>query len=98
MQKAFNSLKSSGLLELKNTDVHADEGHEEVENDIETSRIAKPVNEQPTTVPAKRRAASGLSSRGRTSAPMARTTGPAQDDDLFAMPISKLRELKNQRR
>jgi hypothetical protein len=82
VEKAFADLSESGLLEVTSEDSHAVTARSNA-----GERIAQPA----TRIVGQRKAASGLSARGS-----ARTT-PLEptEDDLYSMPMDKLRDLAN---
>jgi hypothetical protein len=82
LEDAFADLSQSGLLELKSA---------EPEQEVEPEPEPEPEPVKVVQVQAHTRRSSGLSSRVRTvTAP--RSTGPSEDE-LYEMPLEKLREL-----
>lgn len=86
LSKAYSSLKQSGLLLLKGEEAHADATKETAE----TSRIEKPAAEVAQT---RTKKTSGISTHSR-SAVVPLNTEPSEDE-LYKMPMDKLRELAN---
>jgi hypothetical protein len=86
LEKAYQSLKASGLLKIKAEEAG---GTTEAETE-ETERIVPPKVE--TTQPRSPRKASTVSTRG-SGAPAVKT-GPTEDE-LYTMPLDKLRNLAN---
>jgi hypothetical protein len=99
LEQAYTELNQSGLLEAKSAEVGDEQrvaentntatdnariGHSE-----ERARVAEPVQ--------RKKVASGLSSRGSVAGSTVRTTGPSEDE-LYDMPLDKLRDLANKAR
>jgi hypothetical protein len=86
LEKAYQSLKKSGLLKLKT------EGADAVTEDegAEPERIAQPVPE--ATQPRSPKKSSTVRSSGR--APVVKTE--PTEDELYSMPLEKLRKLGNE--
>jgi len=87
LEKAYQDLKKSGLLKLKTegADV-ATEG-----NGADSERIAPPVSG--TTQQRSPKKGSTISIKGRSTAPM--KSAPSEDE-LYSMPMDKLRQLSNE--
>jgi hypothetical protein len=87
LEKAFQSLKQAGLVKLKAEEAG---GIAEAEP-TETERIARPVVE--ATQSRSPRRASTVSVRG--ASPAIVKSGPT-DDELYSMPLEKLKQLSNE--
>lgn len=85
LENAYRDLSENGLFETKSQSVPV--AKEPTETEV--SRIGKPGE----VVPQQRRKGSSISTRGRSSVP-AKNTEPTLDD-LYSMPLDKLRELAN---
>jgi hypothetical protein len=89
LEKAFEDLSESGLLEAKPEEVETEVSAEsETAEHQESSRIVKTETKPVVT---QRRVGSGLSSRGR-AATAVKSTEPTLDE-LYEMPLHKLEEL-----
>jgi hypothetical protein len=86
LEKAYQDLKSSGLLELKSEEANG-ATDTEVEATERTVQSPAEVTQQPS-----RKKASTISTRARTNAPV--KTQPSEDE-AYAMPLEQLRELAN---
>jgi hypothetical protein len=87
LEKAYQSLKASGLLKVK-----AEEAGGTTEAEATpVERLAQPVAE--VTQPRSPKRASTVSTR--SSAPPVVKTGPTEDE-LYSMPLAKLRQLSNE--
>lgn len=86
-EKAYQELKSSGLLRLKGEEAHS--GTEQPKPKEE--RIVRPKAEDVT--PPRTRKESGVSTHSRPAA-LPTSTGPSEDE-LYSMPMEKLRDLAN---
>lgn len=87
LEKAYQDLKASGLLKLKA------EGSEEATDTKgkETQRIVEP--EQEVTQPRSQKKGSTIPTRSRT--PVTPANAQPSEDEAYAMPLEKLRELAN---
>jgi hypothetical protein len=88
LEKAFEDLSESGLLEAKPEEVETEVSAESETANQQESRIAET---QAKPVVTQRRVGSGLSSRGR-AATAVKSTEPTLDE-LYEMPLHKLEEL-----
>lgn len=84
MNKAYQDLNESGLLEVKGEE--AGRGQEENKSETRTEEQTQ------VNLPRVTKKASGLSTHRRTPVPVA--TEPSEDE-LYAMPLDKLRDLSN---
>lgn len=87
LEKAYQSLKASGLLKLKTEEAG---GTTEAET-VETERIVPATVE--ATQPRSLKRSSTISTRG--SSPTVVKTGPSEDE-LYSMPLDKLKNLANE--
>lgn len=87
LEKAYQSLKASGLLKIKAEEAG---GTTEVETE-ETERIARPKAE--ATQPRSSKKASTVSTRG-AGAPAVKAG--LSEDELYSMPLEKLRQISNE--
>lgn len=96
LETAFTDLNKSGLLELKSAEVSTEEGAtDDTETNTATARIEQTVERTTVSEPVQRKkAASGLSARGRVVAPPARSTEPTEKD-MYSMSMEELKELGN---
>lgn len=93
LERAYTELNESGLLEVRPAASEEKGVTVDTETDTDTARIEQPVESPKVTEPTQRKkAASGLSSRGTTVARPTKATGPTEDE-LYSMPMEKLREL-----
>jgi hypothetical protein len=84
LEEAYSDLSQSGLLELKSNETPEEEVAEEEPKPV----VVKEAAPKPAAPAPKR--SSGLSSRARVQ--VVKNTEPSEDD-LYAMPLEKLREL-----
>ena len=87
LEKAYQSLKASGLLKVKVEEA----GGTTEEEAAPVERIAQPVAD--TTQPRSLKKASTVSTRG-SHAPIIKS-GPSEDE-LYSMPLDKLRQISNE--
>lgn len=85
-EKAYQDLKSRGLLTLKGKEAHAD-----TEPTPTQERIAPKVEQEVT--PQRTKKESGLSTRNRSSA--APKSSEPSEDDLYKLPMDQLAQLAN---
>lgn len=88
LQSAYDDLTESGLLALKSEDAGNSNADATAEN--KTERIARAGNDGQV----QRKRSSSLVTRARAAAPPAKT-GPTEEE-LYSMPLEKLRQLANQ--
>lgn len=85
LEKAYQDLNESGLLEVKGEEASAEQKAAEAE----AQRIAATATE---TSSLRTRRASGLSTQRRTAVPVA---AASSEEDMYALPLEELRKLAN---